>query len=294
MDFFNDSIKALKKQFGSQNLCGVALHRDETAPHIHAFVTPIQELENGTKKLNAKHWTGGKQKMVELQNFFHKEVFQKYGLSRGEPAELTKRKNQRSRLTQRENLVKGREDALRVKEKKIATAEKKIKPKLEALRTVENVPTFPPALEALPLAQLPAKKVFESAQKVAEKTAEATLKFCQKQYKVLHKAYQEVSRAVGAEKIMRNAVEQENLQLNRVIDGLSQELDSAKKLVNGMTPDQAEKLAQLMKTKNCQNYGELNQKLHDEKQAENLRQTHEKALERTQKRKRGSSMGYER
>lgn len=232
--------------------------------------------------------------MVELQNFFHKEVFAKYGLDRGEPAELTKRKNQRARLTQRENIVKGREEVLRAKEKKIAIAEKNLTPKLKALRTVENVPTFPPALEALPLAQLPAKKVFESAQKVAEKTAEATLKFCQKQYRILHKAYQEVSRAVGAEKIMRNAVEQENLQLNRVIDGLSQELDQAKKLVNGMTPDQAEKLAQLMKTKNCHNYGELNQKLHDEKQAENLRQTHEKALERTQKRKRDSSMGYER
>lgn len=232
--------------------------------------------------------------MVELQNFFHKEVFQKYGLERGEPAELTKRKNQRARLTQRENIVKGREEALRAKEKKIAIAEKNLAPKLKALRTVENVPTFPPALEALPLAQLPAKKVFESAQKVAEKTAEATLKFCQKQYRILHKAYQEVSRAVGAEKIMRNAVEQENLQLNRVIDGLSQELDSAKKLINGMTPNQAEKLASEMRKNNCQNYGELNQKIHEKKKAEIARETHEKAQKRAQTRKRESGMGYER
>lgn len=232
--------------------------------------------------------------MVELQNFFHKEVFQKYGLERGEPAELTKRKNQRARLTQRENIVKGREEALRVKEKKIAIAEKNLAPKLEALRTVENLPKFSPKLEALPLSQLPVKKVFESAQKIAEKTAEKTLEFAQKQYKILHKAYQDVAKAIGAEKIMRHAAEQEVLALNRIVDGVTKELDSAKKLINGMTPNQAEKLASEMRKNNCQNYGELNQKIHEKKKAEIARETHEKAQERAKTRKRESGMGYER
>lgn len=292
--FFNDSVKALRKQFGRENLVGVALHRDESSPHIHAFITPIQTMEDGSKKLNAKEWTGGKQKMVELQNFFHREVFSKHGLARGEPSELTNRKNQRARLTQRENLVKGREEALRVKEKKIAIAEKNLAPKLEALRTVENLPKFSPKLEALPLSQLPVKKVFESAQKIAEKTAEKTLEFAQKQYRILHKAYQDVAKAIGAEKIMRHAAEQEVLALNRIVDGVTKELDSAKKLINGMTPNQAEKLASEMRKNNCQNYGELNQKIHEKKQEEILRQKHEKAQERAKTRKRESGMGYER
>ena len=184
-DFFNDSVKALKKQFGSKNLCGVALHHDETAPHLHAFVTPIQELENGVKKLNAKSWTGGKQKMVELQNFFHKEVFAKYGLERGESAELTKRKNQRPKLDAKEKLLRGKELALAKREQVLTKREQSLEKKLEALRPLDKVKNFSPALEALPLAKLPVKKVFESAEKVIQKTAEVTFKACQKQYQIL-------------------------------------------------------------------------------------------------------------
>lgn len=293
-NFMNDAKKAIEKQFGKENIIGVALHRDETTPHLHAFVTPIQTMNDGTKKLNAKNWTGGKQKMVELQNFFHKEVFPKYGLERGEAAEITQRKNQRPKLEAKEKLLRGKEKRLDERERKIATAEKKLLPKIDALRTVENVPKFPPVLEAVPIAKLPAKKIFESAEKLAEKTAEATFKFCQKQYENLHKAYNQVSQAIGAEKLMRQSAEKDAEQLKQIIDGMSKELDQAKKLVNDMTPNQAEKLAAEMRKNDCQNYGELNQKIHDRKQAEIARQSHEKALQRTQTKKKGSDMGWER
>lgn len=289
-DFFNDSVKALKKQFGSKNLCGVALHHDETAPHLHAFITPVQELENGTKKLNAKHWTGGKQKMVELQNFFHKEVFQKYGLDRGEPAELTHRKNQRPKLDGKEKILRGKEQALAKREQTLAKREQALEKKIDALRPLDKVKNFSPVLEAVPLAKLPAKKVFESAQKVAEKTAEATLKFCQKQYQVLHQAYREVSSALGYEKLMNQNLSQDLTRSDTIINGMAAELEKHKTALKNLTPEKCEKLAKNMRDNNCQNYGEW-EKQEQERIAQERAQ---KAQERAKTRKRGSSMGFER
>lgn len=289
-DFFNDSVKALKKQFGSKNLCGVALHHDETAPHLHAFVTPIQELENGSRKLNAKSWTGGKQKMVELQNFFHKEVFQKYGLERGESAELTKRKNQRPKLDSKEKLLRGKELALQKREQTLIKREQTLEKKLDALKPLDKVKNFSPALEALPLAKLPVKKVFESAEKVVQKTAEMTFKFAQKQYKILHQAYREVSSALGYEKLMNQNLSQDLARSDTIINGMANELEKHKTALKNLTPEKCEKLAKNMRDNNCQNYGEW-EKQEQEKIAQERAQ---KAQERAKTRKRGSNMGFER
>ena len=287
-DFFNDSVKALKKQFGSQNLCGVALHHDETAPHLHAFVTPIQELENGTRKLNAKSWTGGKQKMVELQNFFHKEVFAKYGLERGEPAELTKRKNQRPKLDAKEKILRGKELSLAKREQTLIKREQTLEKKLDALKPLEQVKNFSPALEALPLAKLPVKKVFESAEKVVQKTAEVTLKACQKQYKILHQAYREVASALGYEKLLNQNLSQDLARSDTIINGMANELEKHKTALKNLTPEKCEKLAQEMRNRNCKNYGEW-EKQEQEKIAQERAQ---KAQERAKTRKRESGMGY--
>lgn len=297
-EFYNDSVEQLKKIFGEENVCGVALHKDETTPHLHAFITPVQTLEDGTKKLNAKHWTGGKTKMRELQDKFYDNVFSKYGLERGESAELTKRKNQRPTLESEKAVLRGKEQKLEQREKKVAQAEKNIKPKIDALKRVESVQKFPPVLDAVPVAKLPVKKVFESAEKVVKKTAEVTLKFCQKQYQALHKAYIQVSQALGAEQIYSQSLNKDNDSLHKVIEGMSKELEQIKKDFSSMTPETAEKLAKEMRANNCQNYGELNQKTHEKKQAEKQaeidRQNAEKAQKRAQARKRGSDMGMER
>lgn len=289
-DFFNDSVKALKKQFGSQNLCGVALHHDETAPHLHAFITPIQELENGVKKLNAKSWTGGKQKMVELQNFFHKEVFAKYGLERGESAELTHRKNQRPKLDAKEKILRGKELALQKREQVLTKREQALEKKLDALKPLDKAKNFSPALEALPLAKLPVKKVFESAEKVVQKTAEMTFKFAQKQYKILHQAYREVSSALGYEKLMNQNLSQDLARSDTIINGMAAELEKHKTALKNLTPEKCEKLAKNMRDNNCQNYGEW-EKQEQEKIAQERAQ---KAQERAKTRKRGSNMGFER
>lgn len=289
-DFFNDSIKALKKQFGSKNLCGMALHHDETAPHLHAFITPIQQLENGTKKLNAKSWTGGKQKLVELQNFFHKEVFSKYGLERGEAAELTHRKNQRPKLDNKEKLLRGKENALNAREKKLEAREKALEKKLEALKPLEKVQNFRPALEALPLAKLPVKKVFESAEKVVQKTAEVTFKACQKQYQILHRAYCDVCSALGYEKLMNQNLSQDLARSDTIINGMSAELEKHKTALKNLTPEKCDKLAKNMRDNGCQNYGEWEK----QEQAKIAQERAQKARQKAQTKKRSNEVGWER
>ena len=72
------SMEWLKEEFGAENIKSAVLHRDEQTPHIQAHVIPRHE-----GKLNAKHWTGGKQRCSELQDRYHAKV-KELGLTRGE------------------------------------------------------------------------------------------------------------------------------------------------------------------------------------------------------------------
>ena len=60
------SMEWLKEEFGAENIKSAVLHQDEQTPHIQAHVIPRHE-----GKLNAKHWTGGKQRCSELQDRYH-------------------------------------------------------------------------------------------------------------------------------------------------------------------------------------------------------------------------------
>jgi hypothetical protein len=76
--YFRDAMDFLKKQHGEENLAGWAIHRDEKSPHLVAYFVPLDE-----GKLNAKRWTGGREKLSKMQTAFAQEVGQKHGLKRG-------------------------------------------------------------------------------------------------------------------------------------------------------------------------------------------------------------------
>ena len=42
-EFFENSKKWLEKQYGSKNVVAVSIHRDETTPHLIAYVVPLDE-----------------------------------------------------------------------------------------------------------------------------------------------------------------------------------------------------------------------------------------------------------
>lgn len=76
------NVEWLESYFGRENIMSAVLHMDETCPHIHAMVSPI-DRESGQPRYNAKKWLGGKEKMAHMQDDYSKAMSQ-FSLSRGE------------------------------------------------------------------------------------------------------------------------------------------------------------------------------------------------------------------
>lgn len=80
--------KWMEDTFGAENVLSMQLHLDETTPHIHTIVIPIDERD----RLCAKTFTGGKAKMKHLHNTYGKAM-EPLGLSRGERYSRTKKED---------------------------------------------------------------------------------------------------------------------------------------------------------------------------------------------------------
>ena len=77
-DFFKRSVEWLKQKHGAENVISTSIHRDETTPHLVAYVVPIDERG----KLNAREFLGGRAKLSKMQTDFHDQV-KDLGLERG-------------------------------------------------------------------------------------------------------------------------------------------------------------------------------------------------------------------
>ena len=77
--YFQESIEWLKQRHGKENVVGWSIHRDETSPHLVAYVVPMSD--RGT--LNAKQWTGGAAALSKMQTDFAKNVGARNDLERG-------------------------------------------------------------------------------------------------------------------------------------------------------------------------------------------------------------------
>ena len=77
--YLHDGLAWLKQRHGVDNVAGWAIHRDELAPHLVAYVVPLDEAG----KLNAKRFTGGRKVLSQLQTDFAREVGVPHGLERG-------------------------------------------------------------------------------------------------------------------------------------------------------------------------------------------------------------------
>ncbi|NHZ66863.1 MobV family relaxase [Massilia genomosp. 1] len=78
-DYFRQSINWLEKRHGKENVVGWSIHRDESSPHLVAYVVPMSD--RGT--LNAKQWTGGAAALSKMQTEFAKTVGSRNDLERG-------------------------------------------------------------------------------------------------------------------------------------------------------------------------------------------------------------------
>lgn len=86
-DWAKENVKFLENKFGKENILACTLHMDETTPHIHATIIPIDKSGN----LAAKNIINGPKDMKDLQTDYAK-LMEPFGLKRGE--KKTKAKNQ--------------------------------------------------------------------------------------------------------------------------------------------------------------------------------------------------------
>ena len=74
----NSSLEYIQRLYGAENVVSAVLHVDERTPHIHACVVPI----TSDGRLCAREWTGGKQKLRQIQSGYA-EAMAHLGLVRG-------------------------------------------------------------------------------------------------------------------------------------------------------------------------------------------------------------------
>ena len=78
--YFNDALRWLRERHGAANVVYAGIHRDESTPHMYAYVVPLDEA---TGRLNARRWLGGSKALSEMQTEFAQVVGQPHGLERG-------------------------------------------------------------------------------------------------------------------------------------------------------------------------------------------------------------------
>jgi hypothetical protein len=71
------NIDWMRQTFGAENVAHVVLHRDETTPHLVAYIVPEKD-----GRLNAREIVGTPEKLSELQTSYASAV-DRYGLERG-------------------------------------------------------------------------------------------------------------------------------------------------------------------------------------------------------------------
>jgi len=77
--YFADALDWLRQRHGEENVFYAGVHRDETTPHMYAYVVPIDRRE----KLNCRAFLGGSNALSEMQTDFADAVGARHGLVRG-------------------------------------------------------------------------------------------------------------------------------------------------------------------------------------------------------------------
>lgn len=77
--YFRDTLDWLKAKHGTENVLYAGVHRDESTPHLYAYVVPI----DARGKLNCRAFLGGAGALREMQTDFSARVGERHGLRRG-------------------------------------------------------------------------------------------------------------------------------------------------------------------------------------------------------------------
>lgn len=106
-DYFADAMTWLRDRHGVENVIYAGIHRDETTPHMYAFVVP-----RDGEKLNAKKWLGGAKALADMQTEFAAKVGKAHGLQRGVERSKATHKTIRQHYTEIERASRVADQAL--------------------------------------------------------------------------------------------------------------------------------------------------------------------------------------
>ena len=148
-DFFIKALKQINSWYGSENVLMATVHMDETTPHMHVFVVPLETKKVQKNRLTAEEkargepvWVektslsvqkimGNRKLMSDLQTSFYEAVFKPFGLARGKLG--SRAKNERPSLQKMVRELKKREAALSALSKKLTEKEEAVESKLREL-----------------------------------------------------------------------------------------------------------------------------------------------------------------
>lgn len=77
--YFSDALAWIQAKHGAENVFYAGIHRDETTPHLYAYVVPI----DSRGRLNCRAFLGGAKALTQMQTDFAQRVGHPHGLARG-------------------------------------------------------------------------------------------------------------------------------------------------------------------------------------------------------------------
>jgi Plasmid recombination enzyme len=77
--YFSDALAWIRARHGAENVFYAGIHRDESTPHLYAYVVPI----DSRGRLNCRAFLGGAKVLTQMQTDFAQQVGHPHGLERG-------------------------------------------------------------------------------------------------------------------------------------------------------------------------------------------------------------------
>lgn len=208
------NVEWIEQVFGRDNVLQVALHLDETTPHLHVFLVPeIQMVEtrgrrpkDGSKApaktpkpaLAASHWLDGRAKLGELQDRYA-AAMEPLGLDRGLRGSGAKHRTVRSYYGAAEAVMGGQEPALiRIPAPPPLPEPAGVREK--AMAAAGYIPRGVAEENAREAAQRAAKAAAEQALQQAKEARAAAIEAAQQRRQLLDRL-----RAVGGPKVIERA-----------------------------------------------------------------------------------------
>lgn len=142
--YFRSCYDFVADHFGGRaNIVADKVHKDEKTPHIHLCLVPL--TKDG--RLSARDYLGGKKELQQLQDAFYSEVSSKWGLERGNRADLEHGESGRRHKTtgelKLETEITRKRGYIEKADKMILERENILKKDLLTAEEVERIPSKP-------------------------------------------------------------------------------------------------------------------------------------------------------